>query len=99
MVKCGCLECAKARARLALSAAAKTLIAPRTRPDPAGPIETYLDSCIWAKGTDGEWQTGCGNAWCFETGGPEENKTHYCMYCGKWLVISRPSADREKGEV
>lgn len=46
----------------------------RTTPQPA---------CEWKEDEDGNWDTGCGNTFSFDEGGPEENKSKFCCYCGK----------------
>lgn len=46
----------------------------RTTPQPA---------CEWNEDEDGNWDTGCGNTFSFDEGGPEENKSKFCCYCGK----------------
>lgn len=40
--------------------------------------------CTW-RDTGPYWATGCGNAFWFEEGGPEENDMRFCPYCGKPL--------------
>ena len=52
--------------------------------------------CIWTEETDPDgipflWNTGCGSAHEFNTGGPEENAHFFCPYCGKPLEISYAS--------
>ena len=39
-------------------------------------------ACEWCVDDDGVWYTGCGHAWQFEDGGPNENGTKWCPYCG-----------------
>lgn len=39
-------------------------------------------ACDWCVDDDGVWYTGCGHAWQFEDGGPKENGTKWCQYCG-----------------
>ena len=39
-------------------------------------------ACEWCVDEDGVWYTGCGHAWQFENGGPAENDTKWCQYCG-----------------
>lgn len=39
-------------------------------------------ACDWCVDDDGVWYTGCGHAWQFEDGGPTENGTKWCPYCG-----------------
>ena len=39
-------------------------------------------ACHWKQDRDGNWETGCGNLFSFIEGGPKENDTKYCQYCG-----------------
>lgn len=39
-------------------------------------------TCEWHEDPDGVWSTGCGTAFEFLTGGPEENGFKFCPYCG-----------------
>lgn len=34
------------------------------------------------------WKTGCGHLWQFNTGGPKENGTKFCQYCGGALTAA-----------
>lgn len=43
-------------------------------------------ACDWRVDDDGVWFTGCGHAWQFEDGGPAENGTKWCPYCGGRLA-------------
>lgn len=63
--------------------------------------------CAWTEDDDGVWQTGCGNAFFFDTDGPIENKQKFCGYCGGELKAKRvevssrmrrasPAAEKEK---
>ena len=38
--------------------------------------------CRWEQDMDGNWETGCGNLFSFIEGGPKENDTNFCQYCG-----------------
>ena len=38
--------------------------------------------CTWTEDDYGVWRTDCGNAWGFTLGGPSENDTRYCCFCG-----------------
>lgn len=42
--------------------------------------------CEWCVDDDGVWYTECGNAWQFANGGPKENSTKFCPYCGGRLT-------------
>ena len=37
----------------------------------------------------GTWRTGCGHLWSFNAGGPKENDTKFCQYCGGALDAAR----------
>lgn len=38
--------------------------------------------CVWTFDADqGMYDTGCGEAWCFEEGGTAENKVKFCPFC------------------
>ncbi len=39
-------------------------------------------ACAWCVDDDGVWYTDCGHMWQFESGGPRENGTKFCQYCG-----------------
>ena len=41
------------------------------------------ETCVWAEDEDGNWDTGCGEMFVFEAGGPAENGMVFCPYCGK----------------
>lgn len=41
--------------------------------------------CLWSEDEDGIWDTDCGNAHTFFSGGPVENSYKFCPYCGKPL--------------
>jgi hypothetical protein len=50
----------------------------------APPSDQGLRECVWTEDWDGgSWETSCGEGFCFNDGGPEENKTRFCCYCGK----------------
>ncbi len=38
--------------------------------------------CLWKQDKDGNWETGCGNLFSYIEGGPKENDTKFCQYCG-----------------
>lgn len=47
------------------------------------------DGCKWKCDPNPDcefWETDCGKAFQFETGGPKENKMRFCSYCGKPLI-------------
>jgi hypothetical protein len=39
------------------------------------------------------WKTGCGHLWQFNTGGPKENGTKFCQYCGGALTVALTQGD------
>ena len=39
------------------------------------------------------WKTGCGHLWQFNTGGPKENGTKFCQYCGGFLTAALTQGD------
>lgn len=43
-------------------------------------------NCAWAEDDDGNWWTGCANAFCLEAGTPRDNGMCYCCYCGGKLI-------------
>jgi len=55
----------------------------------AAPVQPEKDErkpggCTWAYEDEPTyaWRTGCGNLWAFTDGGPEDNGTKFCPYCG-----------------
>lgn len=39
--------------------------------------------CKWSHDGDTDsWDTECGEKWQFNEGGPQDNKCHFCPYCG-----------------
>lgn len=62
----------------------------RTEKWPAGPVDSLVIHCTWGQysysDTDcGNWQTDCGQDFCFIEGGPKDNLMQFCCYCGKPL--------------
>lgn len=45
--------------------------------------------CDWVEDEEGNWFTGCGNAFTFNDGGPRENGAKFCAYCGARLIATR----------
>jgi hypothetical protein len=43
------------------------------------------EGCIWTVDKEGVWETGCDNAFFFDSGGVADNKFNFCPYCGKPL--------------
>lgn len=46
--------------------------------------------CKWTPDEDGIYDTDCGGRFEFKEGGPKENWTKYCPYCGGELVEQSP---------
>jgi DNA-binding XRE family transcriptional regulator len=44
--------------------------------------QSHAPSCRWTEDEDGNWDTACGETFTFIDGGPKENKTRFCPYCG-----------------
>lgn len=42
--------------------------------------------CTWSENGDGAWDTGCGQCFVLNDGGPADNDMRFCCYCGKTLV-------------
>jgi len=40
------------------------------------------------------WDTQCGEAFCFITGDPAENKMQFCPYCG-WRLVQHPKSTEQ----
>jgi hypothetical protein len=40
-------------------------------------------TCQWENDGEGNWSTGCGDAFIILDGTPTENKMNFCCYCGK----------------
>lgn len=67
---------------LAKRALASLLSAPPAAPAPADLVAT----CEWSEDANGEWHTGCGTLFFFDTDGPTEHKFGWCYHCGKPLA-------------
>ena len=52
-------------------------------------------SCQWREDDSDfdTWKTGCGHLWQFNTGGPKENGTKFCQYCGGALTAALTPED------
>lgn len=52
------------------------------------------ESCQWFDADD-YWVAACegeaGNLWCFDDGGPFENRMKHCPYCGRPIVVVEPA--------
>ena len=48
--------------------------------------------CTWKQDEDGLWNTGCDNAFFFDTGGVADNEFKYCPYCGN-KIRAKPFAE------
>ena len=52
--------------------------------EPRAP-EPRQEACLWEQSRDPDcdyWETTCGQTWQFLDGGPAENRTRFCHYCG-----------------
>lgn len=52
----------------------------------AAPPADLVATCEWSEDANGEWHTGCGTLFVFDTDGPTENKFGWCYHCGKPLA-------------
>jgi len=55
------------------------------------------EQCTWKlEDEDLElWDTGCGEAWVFSDGGPQDSGVKYCPACGKPVAITAPQQGGE----
>jgi hypothetical protein len=49
------------------------------------PEELPETHCSWSIDAEGTWSGTCGAEWCFNDGGPDDNKMRFCPECGKPL--------------
>ena len=54
--------------------------------------------CYWYADQDLNWNSTCGECWCFEDGGPKANRMNFCPFCGKPLV-EEPARYDEWGDL
>jgi len=54
-----------------------------------------FESCFWTEDENGVWETSCGNAFQFETGGPIDNGFDFCPYCGLILIEQTGAATND----
>jgi hypothetical protein len=53
----------------------------------AGIVAAGSVAVVYTEGYSGEWTcSGCGNDWCLEAEGPEENNMKFCPFCGGRIV-------------
>lgn len=51
--------------------------------DATNMVAPTVRTCVWAHDDiDGKWDSACGLAWVFATGGPAENDATFCPGCG-----------------
>lgn len=55
-------------------------------------------NCEWREDSDGNWDTGCGETFCFESDGPTENRCRFCNYCGGALMVVKYVEEEEHGD-
>lgn len=53
------------------------------------------NACEWKEDADGNWDTECGECFCFADGTPTENKARFCPYCGKPIREKRYTFEQE----
>jgi len=65
-------------------AANRELVALQRETDAMRKVYDAARVCHWREDDHdfGTWRTGCGHLWSFNAGGPEENDTKFCQYCG-----------------
>lgn len=56
--------------------------------EPFAQPEAARKVCEWTPDDDLVHHTGCGHAFVFDSGTPEENSAKFCQYCGGNLVVS-----------
>jgi len=49
-------------------------------------LEKQKPTCTWTEDEYGMYQTGCGNAFVFNSDGPTANACEFCAYCGLPLI-------------
>lgn len=52
-----------------------------------------IQKCKWEEDFEGNWETECGSMFCFNEGGPLDNKFNFCPYCSglmKEIKYSKP---------
>jgi hypothetical protein len=52
--------------------------------------------CTWKHDDSGAWESGCGNLFEFNDGGPVDNGYAFCPYCGSELAQEIPVYEGEK---
>lgn len=52
--------------------------------------------CVWREQEDGSyWDTGCGEANCFEVDGPLDNGYRFCPYCRHPIEVAKVEVSAE----
>lgn len=59
------------------------------------PCTWTLDTSDWG---DSHYETGCGEAFCFFDGTPEDNKIRFCPYCGRALEVVEPAIEPDEDD-
>lgn len=52
------------------------------------------ETCAWEQDEDGNYHTGCGHIFFFDTGTAEENEAKFCLYCGGHLQPTSTKANQ-----
>lgn len=52
--------------------------------------------CVWREDENGNWETGCGETFCFDDGGVRPNKYYFCPNCGKPIDEVKYEGDEDK---
>ena len=59
---------------------------------------TDTANCQWIEDDDGNWDTACGAALCFEYNPPNERGHKFCMNCGKPILLVQYQPPTEEDE-
>lgn len=62
-----------------------------------GKLDAAEAPCVWSVDDDGIWTATCGEVeWCFNDGGPVENKVKRCCGCGHPVQVKQPQDAAEE---